>query len=957
MTLVIVVIMRIINLTIDEDCRTRALETVHTCRQIISSWIESLNTLLESTNDGTQVRRIQHNLLKLGLIGKSSYGMDSEHLKSSLKNAKDVRQWTFFSIMVHDNTPGSKQNLPMMVRRLLLNDKKLSYEISTVLPPLLSNGENSGLDQTVQLIWSDYKADSSQWTLLSAPNERWLQKATSSAQGHRPQTVSYNFLEGELLVCGRPLGRLPSEYNRSELYVRLFGSQIFHVFTSNMHGMLFMTARNIEDHQIHFGRRDGEFIIRLRKGTSIWEAVPHEKLRGDFPSFFVNDFLHWLDLSTNILEFRPFNKLFGSSIEWQLHYKSGSPSFLRKGNRKLVDVRSKTVSSINHVFSPLELSSYIHVTTSSECPIDIDLPRLGLRFFLNQDGHLECRELRKIIDPDQHVGTLIGLQSKMVLCERGRYAQQLDRIVIVPAGLVSVSRRESHVAVSISDTNRHVNYLRFQIDPILGRLRGNGGLHSWLFQAYLHALTSYILTDPLTGRTGTEEALSIVKAQIKQAWKPLNDEEAAIVNLLAALTPRRTYYPRHLQVMQQVKWSPDLTFMAQHDDFAPLCARLVASGNRFGIFYTNDNEIKPLQQSSDPHLLQRARLRHSAFRSSQFGVGADHYAFDKTYIGRDCSCLTDRGLKTYQIAGLIAEWPSNFEASRDITANFRRWGVMSGFGKVFDTSKPIVDLLQVAYPSSWAPLRGLCCRLNQNNDNYRLLFTFAIIAYGQEIGPLEDLRTLLAFAFVEDLRQIQLPPHESYDLRTGSRPQEATLISSIKKSAYPFSLSRNRLSASERQQEHTDYQRRVQAHANAVARGYMAQWPSAQPEAFTESTAPSLKAQQIHSYVKPRFAECMKNRGMEAYLSDVQAKLDDAKEFSVPVSPENWQAVVDSTRPYEPCIMPNLASLLSIEAPKVRKDFVFLLHSLCRSLIRGGKIFKYIPRQTCDYPTRDGVRK
>ena len=926
MILVIVVLVRIINLTTDEDCRTRALEAVRTCRHIVSRWIESLNRLLESTNEGTQVQRIQRSLLKLGLMGKLSYGMDSEHLKASLKSAEDVTNLIFFSIMVHDNTPGSKQNLAMIIRRLLVNDKKLSFDIAAVLPALLSNGDNRGLDRAVQLIWSDYAADSPQWIWLSPPNERWLQKTTSSAEGHGPQTVSYNVLEGELLVSGRPLGRLPSEYNRSELYVRIFGSQIFHVFASNMHGMLFMTARSIEGHQIHFGKRDGNFLIRLCNGTKIWEAVPHEKLRDDFPSFFVDDYLHWLDLSTNVLEFRPFNKLFVSNTEWKLDFNRRSGSFLRNSNRKLVDVRSKTVSSINRLFSRLEVPAYIHVTTSSECLIDIDLPRLGLRFFLNQDGHLECRELRKIIDPDQHIGTLVGLKSKMVLCERAKYARQLDRIVIIPTGLVSVSRHESHVVVSISNESRHVDYLRFQVDSILGRLRGDGGLRTWLSQAYLHALTTNILPDPLTGRTGTEEALSILKAQIKQVWKPLDDEEAATADLLAALTPRRIYYPQHLQVMQQVEWSSKLSFIAQHDDFVSLCARLVESGNRFATFYTDGKEIKPLQQLSDYHLLQRARLRHSAFRSSQFGGGADFYAFDKTYQGRDCSCITDRGLRTHQISALIAEWPSRFQATPDIAANFRRWGAMSGFGKVFDTSQPIVDLLQVNYASSWGPLHGLCCRLNQNHDKYRLLFTFGIIAYGKKMGALEDLQTLLAFAFSEDLRQIQLPLHESYDLSTGSRPHEATLASSIKKFAYSFSPSRNRLSASERRQEHTDYQRRVQAHANAVARIYMTQWPSAHPEAFTESTAPSLKPQQIHSLVTSRFAECMKNREMEAYLLDVQAKLDGAKEISNPVNLEDWQAVVDSTRPYKSCPTPILDTLLSAGMPKVCTICSLLLH-------------------------------
>ncbi|KAG6997702.1 hypothetical protein G7Y79_00038g074610 [Physcia stellaris] len=396
--------------------------------------------------------------------------------------------------------------------------------------------------------------------------------------------------------------------------------------------------------------------------------------------------------------------------------------------------------------------------------------------------------------------------------------------------------------------------------------------------------------------------------------------------------------------MQQVEWSSKLSFIAQHDDFAPLCARLVESGNRFGIFYTNDNEIKTLQQPSHSHLLQRARLRHSAFRSSQFGGGADFYAFDKTYQGRDCSCITDRGLRTYQISALIAEWPSRFEASPDIAANFRRWGTMSGFGKVFDTSKPIVDLLQVAYSSSWGPLRGLCCRLNQNHDKYRLLFTFGIIAYGKKIGALEDLQTLLAFAFSEDLRQIQLHLHDSIsrnynanedalieiigdekmcpdDMSTGNfHYLRALLVLEAQSLFARFLRDFITLMVANieecRRQEQTDYQIRVQAQANTVARGYIAQWPCARPLAFAESTAPPLQTRPVYSSLASRFAACIRSKEMEAYLLKLQAKLDDAKQILTPVSPEGWQALVDATRPYEPFILPNLTSLLSIKASK-----------------------------------------
>ena len=928
MMLVIIVALRIANLTNDEECRSCALKILYRCRQIMLDWTESLIKLLESTGDNDQIQRVQQNLLKIGLLGKLTYSLDSRHIQKGLNSTKDVKHWVFFSIAVHDNTPGSKAHLSAVVRRLLLNDRKLSFEVSATVRTLLSKGNNNGLDQAVKIIWSSFEINSAPWTSLPLHNERWLQKSTCAVKGQDAQVVSYNLLEGELLVSGRPLGRLPQDYIHSELYVRIFGPQIFSVCASNMPGMLYMSARDVEGHQLHFGKRADDIVIRIRKDARTWEAIPHRKLLDDFPSILVEEFLHWLEISTRTLEFRPFGKLYEQRIEWQLHYNMGSQSVLWKGSQKLVDIRSKTVVSINAVFASLEKSSYIHVTRPSKCEIDIELPRLGLHFWLNQDGQLECRELRKILDPDQYVGTLVGLRSKMVLCDRGVSAQRLDRTIIIPAGNVSVSSHDPHVAVSISTEDRHVYFFRFQVDSILGRLRSSdGSLRSQLFQAYLHALTSNILPDPLIRRTGTEESLLLLKALSKQAWRPLDEEQLSMLQLLNALTPRRSYYPKHLQVMQKVEWSSKLSFLSQHDGFAPLCQQLVEAGNRFGVFHTGDQPTGSLDQSGSLHLSQRAELRHSTFRSSQFGGTTDLSAGDNFYSSRDQSSMTDRGLRAYQIASLVAKWPSRFAGSRNIIADFKKWGLVSGFGTVFNPSTSMTDLLELSFAHAWAPLRGFCCGSSQQNGTFELLFLFAIIAYGKECCSLEDLGTLLAYAFRSELRHIQpFPQHKSYDLNTGSYPQQSVLANIFEQHRYAFKPSRAHLSAADRRLEKYQYDSRVKAQADAIAKSYVDQWPCAQPVRFTDTAAPFLKPQEVHNYVLSQFEVLMQNREMEAYLLHVQAILDDARDTSVAKSPEQWQAREASVRSYIPCIVPDMSSLLSLQAPKVRNLNISINH-------------------------------
>lgn len=919
MRLVIVITLRTFSLTKHSECCGSALKILHKCRQILSSWMKDLEKLLENTIAGDRVQTLQQTLLRVGLLGKKTYDTDGCRIDMVMESAEDVRHWVIFSIIVHDNSPGSKNDLPTDLRRMLLNEKKLSYAIGTRMYALAANGDNQGIDQAIRSVWCDFRPSSTPWNSLQGLSERWLQKSTSSADGQDSQLVSYNILEGELLVDGRPLGRLPKEYIHSDLYIRLFGSQIFPVFSSTMPGMLYMTAREVEGCQLHFGKR-GEYIaIRMRKMNQVWEAVPHEKLRGDFPTTFVDEYLHWLDISMRILEFRAFGKLFEPSAEWLLHYNAGTASFLNRDNRKLVDVRSQTACSVASVFAPLEIPSQIHVTSSNESRVDITLPRLGLRFFLNENGHLECRELRKIVDPDQFIGTFLGLRSKMVLCEEGGHSQHLERIVIVPAGKVDMWRHDAHVAVSVSSDDKNVHVFRYQVDSVLGRLRDDGTLCSRLYQAYLHAITSHMLPDPLTGCIGTEQALLIINSQIKQTWKPLAEDEATLLDLLSAMTPHRRVYPKHLRVMQQVKWSPYLSFLSQHDDFSPLCEQLLSSGNRFSVFYpATELRLFSLEPRGDLHLMQRARLRNSTFRRSQSAVNLDVHVDDIVYLSRDNMPITERGKRSYQIAALIALWPSTIESTRTLYVDLKQLGIVSGFGKDFVLARPLVDLLQTALATSWAPLCNLCRRSTAQSDRYKLLFTFAIIAYGQGTESLNDLRTILAFAFLTGLQALPIPStHKTYDLRIGSSPQEKSLTSLIQKHANNYVVSRPQLTKAQRRQELASHNAQVQTQAVAVAQSYSRQWPCT-TLSIVAITAPLLNIEQVHASMVSHFELLTRNAHLKVYLEEVQAVLDTANKASqIPTSPQQWQDITPSTRTYSQCVLPDIALLLSDKPPEV----------------------------------------
>ncbi len=221
-------------------------------------------------------------------------------------------------------------------------------------------------------------------------------------------------------------------------------------------------------------------------------------------------------------------------------------NFLIRGSSKLIDLHSLTAKAVSKILSPLEHAAHVHITFNGETKVlEIHLPRLKLDFFLKKGAtQLESKQFRGMtVDANQSIGTLTGLINKLVI--RGN--NDSLRSVIIPHGDVSFKPEGSQVRVQTDISTQHLSYYLYHIDRQLGRLVDNGSLISKLFKSYLHAVTAHCLTDKLTGRTGTEEALSILASPSVGSFISLDQMEVDMLALLAQLTPRRQYYPRHLR--------------------------------------------------------------------------------------------------------------------------------------------------------------------------------------------------------------------------------------------------------------------------------------------------------------------------------------------------------------------------------------------------------------------------
>jgi hypothetical protein len=279
---------------------------------------------------------------------------------------------------------------------------------------------------------------------------------------------------------------------------------------------------------VHYTLRDDGLVVRAQcnQTNDILALIPSSKLRGDLPPALVYDHIHWLNLSTKIIEIRPLTQLWEQSSEnWRIDCSSGQYRVYR-GCETLVDIRSPTWAMVSECFKRLNIvygPNNLLITTS---PIDsvqsalvrllsVTLPRCGLSFFANQTEELESHDFKDMVyDKDQCVGALFGLEYLLVLRPKTQIAGAsvpealIPRRILLPNGFTEGHGIITPFYTGLGGTLYHT----YDVDTELGCLMGNGSLASTRLLAYMHAATSWHRPDPLTGKTGAQAALCLLQS-------------------------------------------------------------------------------------------------------------------------------------------------------------------------------------------------------------------------------------------------------------------------------------------------------------------------------------------------------------------------------------------------------------------------------------------------------------
>ncbi|KAK7937469.1 uncharacterized protein PG986_014337 [Apiospora aurea] len=764
-------------------------------RSVARNWAGKL--LMKRADSDSEVERkdLHNRILAMALVSSSTFNADVRHTARVLNDNQSVTEFLEASILIHDHHPTNSCPLSPLALVSLQAWRKLCYRYEATIHDYIAN-DRSCLDRAVLAFWENYKPGNA-WESLQPLRRHVMTSISSVSKAQRKLVVSMDILQGRLLVNGRPLSRLPAEYDRHPAYAQLFGSQILEIAPSDEPGLEYTAGRKQNGWLVHFGMTSGELIIRACKDGGTWEFVPPWHLQADLPEGLIVPYSHWRNTRTGELELRDIKKPWISrSGLWRTQVHPGGRTSLVNGDMSVIEPTSCTAEKIAQLFSPLEDAEYIISTLIRSIAIlRIDLWRLNLSFTLPSQGYLvqSKKHPGMCIDSDQSFSALIGLRNKLVLRPQNDTLNK-RRIVIIPHGTLDFGRDKSdHPATTIrfpttSPLARYAlprpmvrrKYHCYEIDSVLGRLIDNGSLQSKLMICYLHAVTAHCLPDPLIGRTGTEEALRILKSAAILSFHRLQAEDIQLLSNIAKLSPVRSLYPSHLHEMQQITWSDKLGSLSQHDEFTMTVETILREGQYAELFFPETAQPIDLLKGSHPQLCQRALIRSACYRVDGFGAERFRRSDDLVYRRRDVAellsskqleervCQITRNLLFGQHA-LVSKIASARDLLNTLYAIFGNELTSHATSSLLPVGRFTIHWLDE--PSStigehWVAIQNYLTTVPIAESRYDLMAFFAALVYANE-ARFDVVQLLLAFVCASSVRGRQHPEYYQFELHHG----------------------------------------------------------------------------------------------------------------------------------------------------------------------------------------------
>ncbi|OTA55802.1 hypothetical protein K449DRAFT_468641 [Hypoxylon sp. EC38] len=791
---------RLLSLTPASDIRAKCLEFLIRTREVALKWVKVLEDQVQCTTDDNIRTDLRYKVTKVALICVDSFNVDDEHLRGLLASPEQACTVIRCAIIIREGLQCIPKRADDLISIMHRRWEQLAYRGLSILADQVVHRNSPALNNAIKASWSAFHA-AGNWDLMKEPYNHWVQWI-SPPQSKSKITIHFSLLTGELLINGSPLGRLPRQYEQNPAYRILIGKSMLDVVPSSVPGMQFSCKKAFNEHHLDFAfdASGQDMLIRAMTKGQTFELIPRHLLQNSFPTMFVDDYVHWYNYAGDYIEFcaqeRPWSH---SENSWRLVRSgaAGSRWKLVKGGSFLVDIRSRTAKEVSKVLRPLEEPTWMHTILHGNS-IEIELPRLKLGFDLRQgEKSISSRQFRGMsVDKDQSIGTLIGLHRKLVLKGDGHQAQ---RKVIIPSGNVTFKRKDQHVGVYIENSST-TKVHTYDIDSLLGRLTNSSNIQSILLISYLHALTSSPLPDPLTKKTGTEQALTNLNSAAVRSFKWLTQEDIDILIKIASLTPGRIYYPANERVMQTVNWSEELDFLAQHGEFYQTVCSIFEQAEKSKFFYPEWYIEPPPLHDVKQILLRRDLVRSSTFRISGFGAESYTTKLDKDYRARDREVHSDKASLAFTISSAVFREKFCLHRGTGGDLGTHIWEFLSGNTCVMHGNNYTLPASQLKYDAgllldspnfiaeNWITLHKLFSNQSTRPDKFQMMFWLATASYCKQSHP-TIVQVLASFYVVPKMTSVTVPRVDQFDITLGRDLTSSDLPSALKPACLHFGQS------------------------------------------------------------------------------------------------------------------------------------------------------------------------
>lgn len=219
---------RLLATTSDQNISAGACGLLQKVRDLTYRWICELGKKLDSAQDEISRVGLRHRLCMLAVTCFSTLDVGLEHISSILARDEDFSIAIQCAVIVHDNTPSSlSDDSSLYLTRMLNRHCRLLHFLEPLFSQSMSSAAGEailshavGYDHALARLWPGYhRRLSSSWRLLARPNSRWI-----SCLAGGGQEVHYDLLTGQLLINGKPMGRLPQEIAEHPTYASILGT-------------------------------------------------------------------------------------------------------------------------------------------------------------------------------------------------------------------------------------------------------------------------------------------------------------------------------------------------------------------------------------------------------------------------------------------------------------------------------------------------------------------------------------------------------------------------------------------------------------------------------------------------------------------------------------------------------------------------------------------------------------